>query len=175
AWRSLMKRGSFWNLLIMYHCYCWGAFFYLGWMPTYLQKGRGFTEDEMKFWAALPFAFGAMGTLTGGALSDWLVKTRGHRFGRVVVGTAGLTLGSVFLFATALTGDKITAAICLGFGYFSIDCFLPVSWAVALDLGRRSSGALSGAMNMAGQVGSFISTVAVGYLVESIGYHNALL
>lgn len=174
-WGGLMKKAGFWRLLAVYHTYCWGSFFYLGWLYTYLQKGRGFAENEMKLWATLPFIFGACGNLTGGQLSDWLVRKKGLKFGRRAVGTTGLALGALFLFGTTLTDDKIVAAVLLSFGYFAMDCFLPVSWAVALDVGKKGAGALSGAMNMAGQVGSFLSTIALGYMVQPLGYRYALV
>ena len=69
-WGELVKKGTFWKLLFTYHAYAWGAFFYVGWLHTYLQKGRGFSEDDMKIWSALPFLMGAMGNFTGGLLSD---------------------------------------------------------------------------------------------------------
>ena len=53
---------------------------------------------------------------------------------------------------------------------------LPVAWALSVDLGREHSGAVSGAMNTAGQIGSFLSSVAFGYMVESFGsYDRAIL
>lgn len=51
-----------------------------------------------------------------------------------------------------------------------MDCMLPVSWAICLDVAKRYAGALSGSMNMAGQLGSFGSSVAFGYLVDY--YHS---
>lgn len=176
-WKSLMKKGAFWRLLFMYHAYCWGSFFYLGWLHTYLQKGRGFTEDQMRFWSMLPFIMGAIGNLTGGTVSDLLAKRHGLKFGRRVVGTTGLTMGALFLFGAAFTKSPTTAALCLAFGYFSMDCFLPVSWAVSLDLGKASAGSISGAMNMAGQAGSFLSSLAFGYLVKWLNndYNMALI
>jgi ACS family glucarate transporter-like MFS transporter len=165
AWSRVIRQANFWRLLVMYHCYSWGSFFYLAWLPTILQKGRGFTEQEMKFWAALPFALGAVGTLLGGALSEFLVKRRGLIFGRRIVGTTGLALGAVLLFTSAVIPSAKGAALCLALAYFSMDCFMPVAWASTIDLGRRSSGAISGAMNMAGQLGSFLSNLAIGYLV----------
>jgi MFS transporter, ACS family, glucarate transporter len=174
-WREIVKKPNFWKLLFAYHGYAWGSFFYLSWLHTYLQKGRGFTEDEMKIWSSLPFALGACGCLLGGTVSDYLVRKRGLKFGRRVVGTTGLALGAVCLFGAALTPDKVTAAIFLCLGYFAMDCQMPVSWALPLDLGRRSAGSIAGAMNMAGQLGSFLSSLAFGYMVESFGYSKALL
>jgi ACS family glucarate transporter-like MFS transporter len=177
VWREVFKRADFWRLLLTYHTYSWGVYFYIGWLHTYLQKGRGFDENEMKIWSAIPYAMGALGNLAGGALSDLLVRRHGLRFGRRAVATAGLTSGSVFLFATALAPDRTSTGIFLCLGFFSIDCFLPVSWAMAADLGRRSAGSISGAMNMAGQLGAFVSSVAFGYLVEATGgnYSRAIL
>jgi sugar phosphate permease len=177
AWREVLRRGTFWKLLFMYHCQAYGTFFYLSWLHTYLQKGRGFSEGEMKLWSALPFAMGALGNLVGGALSDLLVRKRGLLFGRRVVGTTGLALGSLCICGTALVENDVLAAVLLCLGYFSMDCFLPVSWAMTLDLGGRSAGSIAGAMNMAGQVGSFVSSVAFGYMVAGFGgnYSLALL
>jgi MFS transporter, ACS family, glucarate transporter len=105
------------------------------------------------------------------------VRKRGLRFGRRVVGTTGLALGALFLFATAWTDSKVLAAIFLSLGYFSMDCQMPVSWALPLDLAGRSAGSIAGAMNMAGQLGSFLSTVAFGYMIEYWGgnYNKALV
>jgi ACS family glucarate transporter-like MFS transporter len=177
AWGAVVRKANFWKLLLMYHTYCWASFFYVSWLHTYLQKGRGFSENEMAIWSALPFVLGAFGMLTGGFLSDVLSRRYGLRFGRRVVGTTGLALGALFLFGTALTGDKVTAAIFLCLGYFAMDCSMPASWAMTLDLGRRSAGSIAGAMNMAGQFGSFLSSLAFGYLVEALGgnYSHALL
>jgi MFS transporter, ACS family, glucarate transporter len=166
-WGKVIRKATFWKLLFTYHAYAWGAFFYVGWLHTYLQKGRGFTENDMKIWSALPFLMGALGNFTGGLVSDLLVRRRGLLFGRRVVGTLGLALGATFLFAAAFTEDNITAAVFLCLGSFSMDCFLPVAWAMTLDLGRRSAGSISGAMNMAGQLGSFTSATLFGFLVEA--------
>jgi MFS transporter, ACS family, glucarate transporter len=176
-WGQLVRRATFWKLLFTYHAYAWGAFFYVGWLHTYLQKGRGFSEDDMKLWSSLPFFMGALGNLTGGLVSDMLVRRRGLLLGRRLVGTLGLSFGALFLFAAVFTDNNVLAAVFLCLGAFSMDCFLPVAWAMTLDMGRRSAGSISGAMNMAGQLGSFISAVVFGFLVKALSgnYILALL
>jgi len=52
---------------------------------------------------------------------------------------------------------------------------VPSAWAVCLDIGGKFSGTVSGAMNTAGQVGSFCTVVAFGYLVEAFQSYNAPL
>jgi predicted MFS family arabinose efflux permease len=171
-WGEAMKSWNLWKIMLMYHTYCWGSYFYLSWLHTYLQKGRGFTEDEMKIYSMLPFLAGACGNLFGGSVSDVLVRRFGLKMGRVVVGSTGLFLSALCLFGTAVTPSKYWAVAFLTFGYFSMDCMLPVSWSICLDVGRRYAGAVTGAMNMAGQAGSFISSVAFGYMVGYFGSYE---
>jgi nitrate/nitrite transporter NarK len=74
-----------------------------------------------------------------------------------------------------MTTRKIASAVLLSCAYFGSDFMLPVAWAVCLDVGRRYAGAVTGSMNMAGQLGSFLSSVTFGYLIEYFGTYNAVL
>jgi MFS family permease len=168
-WRQVLRRGSLWKIMVMYHAYCWGAYFYFSWMPTYLRLGRGFTADEMKIYAMLPFIAGALGNVVGGTLSDVLVRRFGLRIGRRAVAATGLAAAALCLFGTAVVEERGIAVVLLALGLFSMDCMLPVSWSVCLDVGGRHAGAVTGAMNMAGQFGSFVSSIAFGALVDGFG------
>ena len=168
-WARVLRNANFWTILLMYHAYCWGSYFYVSWMPTYLRLGRGFTADEMKIYAMLPFLAGAIGNLTGGALSDMLVRRIGLRAGRRTVAATGLAASALCVFGTAVVDNRLVAVALLTLGYFSMDCMLPVSWAVCVDVGRRHAGAVTGAMNTAGQLGSFLSSIAFGALVDKFG------
>jgi ACS family glucarate transporter-like MFS transporter len=44
------------------------------------------------------------------------------------------------------------------------DMTVSASWAFSIDIGRGHSGAVSGAMNMAGNLGSFLTSLAFPYL-----------
>jgi ACS family glucarate transporter-like MFS transporter len=156
-------------IMLMYHTYCWGGYFYQSWLHTYLQKGRGFSPDEMKIYSTLPFLAGAVGNMTGGILSDVLVRRYGLSIGRKAVGTTGLALSALCIFGTGVTPDRYVAVALLTLGYFCMDCMLPPSWSLCLDVGRKYAGAVSAAMNMAGQVGSFFSSIAFGYMVDYFG------
>jgi nitrate/nitrite transporter NarK len=63
----------------------------------------------------------------------------------------------------------------LALAYGCSDFALPVAWAVCLDVGRQHTGVVTGAMNMAGQLGSFLTTVLFGYIVTAFGSYNAPL
>lgn len=174
-WRIALRSRNLWTIMIMYHTYCWGSYFFLSWLHTYLQKGRGFSEQEMGLYSTLPFLCGACGNLFGGWLSDRLVKRFGVKWGRRIVGCAGLGASGCLLIATGLTPNRIAAVVFLALGYGAQDCFLPVAWSVCLDVGRKYAGAVTGSMNMAGQFGSFLSSVAFGYMVKYFGNYNTPL
>lgn len=165
-WAMALRNKNYWTILLMYHTYCWGSYFYLSWLHTFLVKGRGMSQDQMKSLSALPFLVGFCGNICGGFLSDYLSKRFGLKFGRRVVGSVGLALSGVCMLWTSYTADPVWSIILLALGYGAMDCMLPVSWAVCLDVGKRYAGALSGSMNMAGQLGSFGSSVAFGYMVD---------
>ncbi len=174
-WGIALRSTNLWKIMVMYHLYCWGSYFYLAWLPTYLQRGRGLSEEAMKYAATLPFILGALANLGGGYLSDWLTTRYGLKFGRRAIGFGGLFLAGCCLMVAALTPSNLAAVIFLAVGYGCQDAMLPTAWAVCLDVGKRHAGAVTGSMNMAGQFGSFTSSVAFGYIVEAYHSYNAPL
>jgi MFS family permease len=174
-WRLIFCNPRLWLIMAMYSCYVWGTTFYIMWLPEYLTVGRGFTEQEMAVFAALPFVMGACGNVAGGVLSDRLTKARGALIGRRLVGAGCLAASAFCLFATAVVPNRFAAVALLGLGFGIMDGMLPCAWALCLDIGGRYAGAISGAMNSAGQAGSFVCTVLFGYLVKWYGDYEAPL
>jgi ACS family glucarate transporter-like MFS transporter len=171
-WKRIFGNSQVWLLMAMYWCYVWGSIFYLGWFPTYLVKGRGFSQGEMAVFASLPFVMGAIGNLAGGVLSDKLARRYGIRTSRRAVGSVCLSLSAVCLLLTAATTGKVTGIVFLALGFGIMDCMLPSAWALSLDIGKDYAGAVSGAMNSAGNLGGTICTVVFGYLVKATGQYN---
>jgi MFS family permease len=155
--------------------HCWTSFFYLSWLHTFLENGRGYSKADLVAWSWLPFVFGGCANLLGGVVSDWLVRRIGLKWGRRALGCGGMVCAAIFTGAACFTQDKFLTVLFLAIGYAGSDVMLPVAWAVCLDVGGRHSGSVSGAMNMAGQVGSFSSTVAFGYIVSATGSWDAPL
>ena len=84
----------------------------------------------------------------------------------------GLGASALFTVATILTPDKYVALVFLALSYAGSDFMLPTAWAVCLDIGKKYAGAVTGAMNTAGQTGSFISSVLFGYFVAFSGSYD---
>jgi MFS family permease len=164
-WGRLFRAPQLWLIMVMYSFYVWGSTFYLTWLHTYLVKGRGFDEDEMKSYSTLPFILGALANPLGGFLSDWLSRRLGLKVGRRLMGSTCLAVGAAFLLATALTTGRYSGIVLLALGFGVLDMMLPSAWAVCMDVGGKYAGAVSGAMNSFGHIGGTTCSVVFGYLV----------
>jgi ACS family glucarate transporter-like MFS transporter len=61
----------------------------------------------------------------------------------------------------------IGAVFWLSIAIFGADMTLSPSWSFCIDIGGRHAGAVSGTMNMAGNLGAAITALAFAYLPES--------
>lgn len=173
AWNNWMRSKNFWLLMLMYYCYASGVFFFISWLPKYLQNGRGIPEDQLAYSASLPFILAAIGCLMGGSMSDYLVNKIGLNWGRRLVPLVGLSLSGFSMLVAAFAADNSITIIFLALGLAFMDVTAPVSWAVATDLGGKDSGAVTGTMNTAGLLGGTITSIGIGYLVSSFHSYTA--
>ena len=153
----------------MYNGYTFGVYFYLTWLPTYLQEGRGVTVSELGYYAALPWLAASICNLFGGWLTDRLGRNFRLRWARRGPAMAGLLASAFFLtIAATAKGNAIgISALALSFG--AADLILAVCWATCLDIGRRHGGTVSGTMNSLGQLGGLVAPSVVGWLVDTYG------
>ena len=99
SWKLIFRNSTLWPLMAMYFCIQWANYFFIAWMPVYLQEGRGFSENSMKKITSLLFVVGIIGFLTGGAAGDWFLKYRGLKKGRRITGMLGLGACGICMFS----------------------------------------------------------------------------
>ena len=172
SWKTVLQNGNLWALMGMYHFLLYGAYFYMTWMPEYLEKGRGIAKEDLGWMTSLPFLVGMLGCLAGGFASDYLAKTKGLKFGRRYVGMFGVVMAGICMLLGSFIGDMHIAIVFLALGLAFKDFTLPVSWAVATDIGGKHAGAISGTMGMAGQLGSVIMASTFGYILQETGSYE---
>jgi len=166
-WKLIVRNSILWPLLLMYFCCQWANYFFIAWMPVYLQEGRHFTENGMKQVTSLLFAVGITGFLAGGAAGDWFLKHKGLKLGRRLTGMLGLGGCGMLLFLAAFTANNTLAAGCLIGANFSFSFGVMVSYAVCADIGRNNAGTVTGAMNFFGQMGAFFLALIFGQIVQA--------
>ena len=172
---SGFKSSNLWFLLSMYICYAVGAYFFQSWFHTYLQKGRHIPPAQLIWASSLPYVLAAIGCFAGGWLSDKACVKWGKKWGRRMIPMIGLFVAGICIMSAALVNSNLIAIIALGLGMAFMDLTAPVAWAVAMDMGGSRSGTISGAMNSAGLLGAYFSTVFFGYLATVYGYYLPVL
>lgn len=171
-WKTVLRNPNLWALMGMYHCLLYGAYFYMSWMPKYLEKGRHIPKEDLGWMVSLPFVLGMGGCLLGGFASDYFAKKRGLTFGRRYVGMFGLCMAGVCMVIGSYTENISVAIVFLGLGLAFKDFTLPVSWATATDIGGKFSGSVAGTMGLAGQLGSVVMASAFGYILTATGSYE---
>ena len=140
-------------------------FFYC--MDAGLSAGRKtFFRSETKPIIFSLFIAAIIGLLAGGFVADWLVKKKGLRFGRRLIGMTGMGMCGMLILAAAITSQNNLAAFCLvaANGFYGLSVMS--SFGVCSDIGRNNSGTVAGAMNFSGQMGAFFLAIVFGKIAD---------
>ena len=170
-WAHALRSGTLWRITAIGACYVYSLGFFQAWLPTYLVKGRGYTEAALVL-SSLPYLVGACANGLGGVASDWLVRRFGLQTGRRALGVVGLSSAAVFMTAAVVTTSGLWALVFLSLAYAGILSQQPNLCAVCLDTGRKHAGAVFGFMNTAANGASAVSSIVFGYLVAYSGSYN---
>jgi cyanate permease len=151
----------------MYFTCSYGWYFYITWMPTYL-KSRGVSMS----YGGMPLLFGAIGSVLGGLLTDYVVRKTGNLKNRRWIGFGGFFLGSLAMAASVTVDDPLESLVVISMASFFGDLTLASCWAVCMDVGHELAGTVSGAMNMWGNLAGFVAPTVTGYLMKYFGNWN---
>jgi MFS transporter, ACS family, glucarate transporter len=166
--KTIFSNRTIWALMAMYFCCQWSNYFFVAWMPVYLQEGIGFSEREMKVITFILFTAGIAGFLSGGFMADKLARNSGLKFGRRFVGITGLGLCGLLILVAVVVHNSVVSAACLIGANFSFSFGVMVSYAICTDIGRNNAGTVTGAMNFCGQMGAFTLSLVFGRLVNTL-------
>jgi sugar phosphate permease len=175
-WGQILQSGNLWLICAMYFCYNYSLWIYMYWFPTYLREARGFNLMQMGFWNMVPLIAATVGDTVGGWLSDHLVRRgRNLRFARRAVAITGFALAAACILPATLTEDRYLSVAFTAGALFFLELTVGVSWAVAMDVGPEYAGSVSSVMNMCGNLGGTLATVATGYMVQFVNWQAPFL
>jgi nitrate/nitrite transporter NarK len=166
-WGVILRSPNTWFLSIGYGCYNYSMYFFVYWLPSYLVDHHHVSIKSMGFLASLPLFAGAIGGVTGGALTDFVYKTTGNlRNARRIVCVLSMLGSAVFLLPSAVIVSPMIVIWCMSGSVFFLGLTLGPCWAVSMDIGKQYSGSVSGVMNMIGNGTGAISPIVFGLLVQ---------
>jgi MFS transporter, ACS family, glucarate transporter len=144
-------------LLLQYFCFSFVWYFYVTWLPTYLREGRQVSATEAATLSTLPLLLGGVGSLVAGYVAA--------RIRRRNIAMFGFAMSGVLLFFVTRIDSTPAAMIAMGLASFCSDLTLPISWNACVEIGRRNTATLSGAMNMFGNFAGYVAPVLGGKLL----------
>ena len=156
-------------LSVQYFASNFTFFIAFSWLLPYLHSHYSLTAAEAGLYASLPLYFGAAANYVSGALVDALYRRGLWRFSRVFPATLGFALGVAGLVLVPSMASVTGAVVCFSLVTLGVDMTLSPSWTTCQDLAGPRTGVLSGAMNMVGNLGSFVSSIAFPALLQATG------
>jgi MFS family permease len=162
-WGKLLASRTVWMLWAQYFFMSYAWYFYITWFPTYLKEQfTGMGDMQRALLACVPLFFGGIGSILAGLLSArldvWLGSiARTRRW----LGVLGMGAAGLMLIISMQLQTPVASVLAIGLAALFSDLAMPGAWGACMDVGGRHTGALSGSMNMMGQVGGAIAPMAV--------------
>jgi MFS family permease len=166
-WGRFLRSRTVWMLWLAYFCSAYSWYFYITWLPKYLEEARGLALGKSAVLAGLPLFFGGIGCVVSGTLAArmalWFASTaRARRFMAMV----GLFSAGCLLLVSTRVQSPVLAMVAMGLSSFSQDLSMPSAWGACMDVGGRYAGSLSGSMNMMGNFGGAVGPLVVAWILE---------
>lgn len=167
-WTSLLRYRQVWGFLLgkMMTDPVW--WFYLTWLPTYLNSERGLTMLKGSVMIVVPYLAADVGSIAGGYLSGFLMK-RGWSVGR-----ARLMTMAIFAFCmpaaiiAVFTRNFVVALGCISLATASHQAWSANIFTIPADtFPKKVVASVVGLGGMAGAIGGMFMQLVVGGLLQA--------
>ncbi len=169
-WSKFLRSRSLLLLWVQYFCLTYPWYFYITWLPTWLQERHHLSSSGSAGYAVLPLLFGGIGCLVSGfVLAPLSRRVHSLVLGRRLIGFFGFFGAACLMALCSQLHNPAWAMIAMALASFCNDVTMPVSWGACMDMGGRYAGTVSGSMNMVGNLAGFVSPVLGGYILKATG------
>ena len=162
--RIFASRGML-QVMAQYFASNFTFFLCLTWMLPYLMQRYKIDRDRASWYSMAILLVGATAQWVSGFLTDWLYK-RYPQWSRRGPALGGFVLSSTALLLLSRAETVESAVALFTMATFGTEMTISPSWAYCIDIGGGKSGSVSGAMNMIGNLGGFISSIAFPVLAR---------
>jgi ACS family hexuronate transporter-like MFS transporter len=175
-WPSLLGYREVWAIVLarFFTDPVWWLF--LNWMPLYLNKVYGLDLKSIAWAAPIPFIASDVGSLSGGALTGWLIG-RGWPVLRarkvpIYVGAACMAAGAGILTAR----DAAAAVAWMALAAFGFQFWVNNVQTMPSDFfPSQSVGSVAGMGGFGAGIGALLFTLSTGWIVDRFGYTPVLI
>jgi sugar phosphate permease len=177
-WLGLFRFRTTWGLVMGFFGVVYINWLYLAWLPGYLEMQRHMSIPKTGIIAAIPFAFGVVGSIGGGWIADWLMRLGfspvNSRKIPVITGLLGMV---VFTVVAAETPSDFIAVAAISAALMFGASASGMSWALSSVAAPANCTASLGAIqNFGGYLGGALAPTVTGFIVQATGsFEPALL
>jgi MFS transporter, ACS family, glucarate transporter len=157
-WYCLLLQKDIAFLGLQYFGFSYTWYFYVTWLPTWLQQARGLAPGVAAGYAMIPLALGGLGSIVSGFLPLSVPRKW------VAIGGFFATAILIFIIPN-VPGITLPMAL-MGLASFSSDLTMPISWNTCVEIGKQYTATVSSTMNMLGNFAGFVAPVVFGIILQ---------
>jgi sugar phosphate permease len=170
-WGQLFRFRTTWGLILGFFGVVYMSWLYLAWLPGYFEIQRHMSIPKTGWVSAIPFAFGVVGSIGGGAIADRLMAAGlspvNSRKVPVIIGLLGM---AGFTVVAAETPSNTIAVACISVALMFGASASGMSWALASVAAPSNCTASLGAIqNFGGYLGGALAPTITGFIVQATG------
>jgi ACS family glucarate transporter-like MFS transporter len=148
---------------------------FLFWFPDYLVDGRSFSLEVMGVLGVAVHGAGFVGILSGGAISDRLLRTGwSPQFARVRFPGMAVALSVPFLVVAPLVSSPALSVVSLLLFYLLFASAIAGYTTVALEFNPHMAGSIFGMINTLGSFAGIFGPMTAGFMLSQSGGNWAL-
>ncbi|WP_054969103.1 MFS transporter [Alicyclobacillus ferrooxydans] len=171
-WVKLFRYFPTWAMVIGDFALQYLFWFYISWLPTFLEKSQHFSISKTGIYGALPYIAGTLGVLIGGGISDKFIKRGFSRLdARRYTIALGAALTGIELLILAFVHNAGVAVTLLTLGMFTYSLSSASIWTLATDVVETPTyvASIGSIQNFGGFLGGAFAPIVTGILVASMG------
>jgi len=171
GFKGLVRSKTMWAIGLSHGCAVYATYFFLTWLPTYLQAEKGLTVMTSAMYTAIPYLGAAVLVMLIGRVSDMLVGPQAAAKGgrRFVVGAVLVASSAIFLVPMLTSTWAILTVITLSLATCASAISLNLSLVNDLVRSSQDVGTAAGFITAAGNLFGLLAPIATGYLVANTG------
>ncbi len=170
-WKALFRFRTTWGMIAGYFGTIYLTWIYTAWLPGYLELERHMSIGKTGWVASIPYAFGVVGGILGGYVTDWLmargaapIASRKYPMALALAGTALATVGA------ALVASNVLAVAFISLAIFLVFVTSSACWSMASVAAPSNCTASLGAIqNFGGYLGGALAPTITGIIVQETG------
>jgi MFS family permease len=159
TWYQLLLQKDIAFLGLQYFGFSYTWYFYVTWLPTWLQQARSLDPKTAAGYAMIPLAMGGLGSIVSGFLPLSIP--------RKWVAIAGFSGTAALILIIPGIADVRLAMALMGLASFCSDLTMPISWNTCVEIGKQYTATVSSTMNMLGNFAGFVAPVVFGIILQN--------